>query len=64
VNALTVDSYIAARPAEVRAKLTAIRTTVHRHVPDVGERISYGMPAFTLGDRPVLFVAAWKHHLS
>jgi uncharacterized protein YdhG (YjbR/CyaY superfamily) len=64
VTALTVDSYIAARPAEVRARLTSIRTAVHRHVPDAGERISYGMPAFTLDDRPIMFVAAWKHHLS
>jgi uncharacterized protein YdhG (YjbR/CyaY superfamily) len=32
-------------------------------VPDVGETISYSMPTFTLGGKPLVHVAVWKRHI-
>jgi uncharacterized protein YdhG (YjbR/CyaY superfamily) len=64
MTTMTVDSYIAARPPRVQVRLLAIRATIHRIVPEVTERISYAMPAFSLDGRPILFVAAWKRHLA
>jgi uncharacterized protein YdhG (YjbR/CyaY superfamily) len=61
---LTVESYIAAQPAEVQVRLEAIRATIHGVIADVEERISYGIPTFTVDQRAVLYVAAWKRHLS
>jgi uncharacterized protein YdhG (YjbR/CyaY superfamily) len=58
-----VDEYIAALPEHVRPLMERVRRSIHTVVPDVGEKISYGMPTFTLDGRPLLHVAAWKKHL-
>jgi uncharacterized protein YdhG (YjbR/CyaY superfamily) len=60
----TVEEYLAALPDNVRAILTEIRTRIHRAVPGSGEKISYGIPTFTLDDRYFIYVAGWKHHVS
>jgi len=61
--AATVDDYLAALPADVRARLEEVRRVVHEVVPEAGETISYAMPTFTLDDEPLLHVAAWKQHI-
>jgi uncharacterized protein YdhG (YjbR/CyaY superfamily) len=57
----SVDAYIAAAPAEVRPILQAVRSTVRNAAPSAEERISYGMPAYFLGDVLVYFAAHKKH---
>ena len=59
-----VDRYIGSFPAEVAARLTAVRETLHTAIPGAGERIAYGIPTVTLGGRSVVHFAAWKHHLA
>jgi uncharacterized protein YdhG (YjbR/CyaY superfamily) len=61
--AATVDEYVAALPENVRPLMERVRRSIHTVVPDVGEKISYGMPTFTLDGRPLVHVAAWKKHL-
>ena len=59
-----VDDYLAALDDDVRARMVELRALVHRVVPDAGEKISYGMPTFTAGGRPVVHLAAWKRHIA
>ena len=59
----TVDAYLADIPAKERAVLKKIRAAVKEVVPDAGEKISYGMPAFTYHGN-LLYYAAMKNHLS
>src|SRR3954451_1332006 len=59
----TVDDYVAAQPEDVRPVLERLRRSIHAVVPDVGETISYAMPTFTLDDRPLVHLAAWKKHV-
>jgi uncharacterized protein YdhG (YjbR/CyaY superfamily) len=58
-----VEEYVAALPEEARAAMEGIRRSIRAVVPDVGERISYAMPTFTLDGRPLVHVAAWKKHV-
>jgi uncharacterized protein YdhG (YjbR/CyaY superfamily) len=60
----TVDAYVASLPAQSRAIVEEIRGRIHAAVPTVTESISYGIPAFSLDGRVLLFVAAWKHFVS
>ena len=57
-----VDEYIADWPAEVRAVLKRIRSTVREAAPEAEESISYGMPAFRLNG-PLVYFAAFKNHI-
>ncbi len=60
----SVDDYIASFPQEARQVLAEIRRTVHAAVPGAAETISYNMATLTLGGRPVVHFAGWKHHVS
>ena len=60
----TVDDYLATMPDQVREILTEIRQRVHRAVPEAGEKISYGIPTFTLDGRYFIYMAGWKQHVS
>lgn len=62
--ATTVDDYVSAAPDAVREILERIRQTIHEVIPDVEERISYQIPTFSVGGRLLIYVAAWKHHIS
>ena len=57
-----IDSYIAAFPPAVRARLRKIRTTIRRAAPDAREKISYRIPTFALCGNLVHF-AAFEHHI-
>jgi uncharacterized protein YdhG (YjbR/CyaY superfamily) len=59
-----IDAYLAALPAEQREALQRLRTQIARLIPGAEETISYGMPAFRLNGRAVMWFAAWKSHCS
>lgn len=59
----TVDEYIASFPAEVQTELQAARAAVHRGAPGLTEAISYGIAAFRLGERTLVHIGGWKHHI-
>jgi uncharacterized protein YdhG (YjbR/CyaY superfamily) len=59
-----VDDYLVALDDDVRERMAELRALVHRVVPGAGERISYGMPTFTLDDQPLVHLAAWKKHIA
>lgn len=58
----TIDAYIAQFPADVQAKLQAIRALIRESVPDAEEKISYQMPTFALKGILVHF-AAYDNHI-
>lgn len=60
----SVDDYIAARPEPARSVLARLRSTMKKALPKAEEVISYGIPAFKVGGRPVIYFAAWKQHYS
>jgi uncharacterized protein YdhG (YjbR/CyaY superfamily) len=59
----SVDDYISSFPPEVQAVLAA-RKIIHAAVPDLQESISYGIPTFSIGGRPVVYLGGWKKHVS
>ena len=60
-TATSIDDYVAGFPAEVRARLEAVRATVREHAPQATERISYGIPTFHLHGNLVHFAAFERH---
>ena len=56
-----IDEYIAAFPPEVQAILERIRSMIRAAAPEAEEKISYQMPAFTLGGDLIYFAAFKKH---
>ena len=64
MGAATVEEYLAALPDDVAAIVERLRALVHAVVPDAGEKISYGMPTFTVAGRALVHVAAWKKHVA
>lgn len=59
--AKSIDAYIAAYPAEVRATLERIRATIRKAAPAADEKISYQIPAFACHGDLVYFGAFKKH---
>jgi uncharacterized protein YdhG (YjbR/CyaY superfamily) len=57
----TIDSYIAACPANIRRILTDLRETIKKAAPLAEEKISYQMPAFAQKGVLVYFAAQKEH---
>ena len=60
----TVDDYIAAQPVASQRVLRRVRRSIRAAVPSADESISYGIPAYKLNGRPVVYFAGWRHHYS
>jgi uncharacterized protein YdhG (YjbR/CyaY superfamily) len=60
----SVDEYLASQPPAVRRTLTRVRNTIRKAVPGADETISYGIPAYKLQGRTVLYFAGWTEHYS
>ena len=60
----SVDEYIQSKPEAVRQMLAELRRTVTGAVPEAQESISYGMPTYKLNGMPLIYLAAWKNHVS
>ena len=58
-----VNEYIAAFPEEVQNKLAQIRAIVKAVAPEAEESISYGIPAYKLNKRPLVYFAGNKNHI-
>ena len=59
----TIDEYITAFPKEVQDVLEKIRSTIRESAPKAEEAISYGIPAFRLNGRGLVYFGAWKNHI-
>lgn len=60
----TIDEYLAAVPDDQCAALERVRRQIQALLPAATEAISYGLPAFKLNGRAVVWFGAWKAHWS
>jgi uncharacterized protein YdhG (YjbR/CyaY superfamily) len=60
----SVDEYIETFPEELQTILKQVRKTIKGAVPKAEEKISYGIPTFTLNGKYLIYFAGWKRHLS
>jgi uncharacterized protein YdhG (YjbR/CyaY superfamily) len=59
-----VDAYIQAFPDDVQQVLRTIRQTILSVAPGAEESISYGIPTYKVGRKPVVYFAGYKNHVS
>jgi uncharacterized protein YdhG (YjbR/CyaY superfamily) len=59
----TVDAYIGAQDPDVQQILTELRDRIRCLASDAVESISYGMPAYKLYGKPLVYFAAFQHHI-
>ena len=60
----TIDEYLAGVNADQQVALEKLRKTIHAAAPKIEECISYGIPAFRLNGRSLVFFGAWANHCS
>jgi uncharacterized protein YdhG (YjbR/CyaY superfamily) len=61
---VTVATYIADTPPPARKALKALRAAIKSVAPGITERISYGIPTFDVDGRYLLYIAAFRDHVS
>lgn len=57
-----VDDYIAYFPEDIQHSLRQIRQAIRKKAPNAVESISYGMPAYKLNGKPLVYFNACKNH--
>lgn len=58
-----VEEYIAGFPDETKEKLRKIRAIIKEKAPDAKEGISYGMPAYKIYGKPLVYFAGFQKHI-
>lgn len=62
-KAASVDEYIAGYEPEIQDMMQQLRTFIKESAPEALETISYGMPAYKLNGRPLIYFAGHTRHL-
>ena len=58
-----IEDYINSFPQEIKELLQQIRATIRQTAPEAAESISYGMPAYKLNGKALVYFAAFKNHI-
>lgn len=59
-----IDEYITGFPKTTQKILNQVRATIKKAAPAAQEKISYGIPTFTLNDCYLIYFAGFKNHVS
>ena len=59
----SIDEYIAQYPKDVQKILQGIRATVRKAAPKSEEKVSYGIPTFSIDGKYLIYFAAHKNHI-
>ena len=62
-NPDSIDAYILTFPPEIQKILEQVRAIIQKTAPNAEEKISYGMPTFTLNKVNLVHFAAFKSHI-
>lgn len=62
-NFKTVDEYIKSFPKDIQTLLEKVRKTIKTNAPDAVESIAYGMPAYKMNGKPLVYFAGYKKHI-
>lgn len=62
-NIATVDGCIATFPAATQKIMKQVRATIKKAAPKAEESMSYGMPAYKLNGKPLVYFAGYKSHI-
>jgi uncharacterized protein YdhG (YjbR/CyaY superfamily) len=60
----TVEEYLSTLPENAKGLLLTVRDLIKNAAPKAEELISYGIPAFKLNGRNLIYFAGWKEHIS
>ena len=60
---ITAEEYINSFPADTQALLRQMRTVILENATDAEEGISYNMPAYKVNGTPLVYFAAFTHHI-
>ncbi len=63
LNPETVDAYIASFPDVVKEKLQQIRNIIQQFAPDASESLAYGMPAYKINKKPLVYFGGFEKHI-
>lgn len=58
-----VDQYIQGFEEETQERLIALRKLIRETAPEAVESISYGMPAYKVNGKPLVYFAGYKSHI-
>jgi uncharacterized protein YdhG (YjbR/CyaY superfamily) len=58
-----IKEYISGFPEDVQQILNQVRATIQQAAPDAEESISYGMPAYKLNGKVLVYFAGYKNHI-
>jgi uncharacterized protein YdhG (YjbR/CyaY superfamily) len=59
-----IDEYHAYFEGETVTRMKVIRDIIHQLSPDVTEEISYQIPCFKIGGKPLIYYSAYSNHLT
>lgn len=59
----STDEYISSFPAATQIILQEVRETIKNAAPNANESISYGMPAYKLNGKALVYFAGYKNHI-
>jgi uncharacterized protein YdhG (YjbR/CyaY superfamily) len=59
----STDEYISSFPEETQIILQEVRNTIKNGAPESNESISYGMPAYKLNGKALVYFAGYKNHI-
>ncbi len=59
----TITDYIESFSKDTQLLLEQMRSTIKTAAPEAEESISYGMPAYKLFQKPLVYFAGYKNHI-